>query len=82
MSAIMDRPWQADLGRQRWAADGCGARRPSTFGSRHGRRSCVSLDSQRRQFDLVESARRRSIHQVEVVDGDPGRSASGRVIVV
>lgn len=39
----------------------------------------VNLESQRRQYDLVEEARRRGFHQVEVIDDDLGRSASGTV---
>ena len=39
----------------------------------------TNLDSQRRQYDLVEEARRRGFAQVEVIDDDLGRSASGTV---
>jgi len=39
----------------------------------------VNLESQRRQYDLVEEARRRGFQQVEVIDDDLGRSASGTV---
>lgn len=39
----------------------------------------VNLESQRRQYDLVEEARSRGFHQVEVIDDDLGRSASGTV---
>jgi DNA invertase Pin-like site-specific DNA recombinase len=39
----------------------------------------VNLESQRRQYDLVEEARRRGFLQVEVIDDDLGRSASGTV---
>lgn len=39
----------------------------------------VNLESKRRQYDLVEEARRRGFHQVEVIDDDLGRSASGMV---
>jgi len=39
----------------------------------------VNLESQRRQYDLVEEARRRGFQQVEVIDDDLGRSASGMV---
>ncbi len=39
----------------------------------------TNLESQRRQYDLVDEARRRGFHDVEVIDGDLGRSASGTV---
>ena len=39
----------------------------------------VHLESQRRQYDLVEEARRRGFRDVEVIDDDLGRSASGTV---
>src|SRR6202162_6206119 len=39
----------------------------------------VHLESQRRQYDLVEEARRRGFCDVEVIDDDLGRSASGTV---
>ncbi|UUZ75013.1 recombinase family protein [Polaromonas sp. P1(28)-13] len=39
----------------------------------------TNLESQRRQYDLVEEARRRGFSQVEVIDDDLGRSASGTV---
>jgi DNA invertase Pin-like site-specific DNA recombinase len=35
--------------------------------------------SQRRQYDVVAEARRRGFAQVEVIDDDLGRSASGMV---
>jgi len=38
-----------------------------------------NLESKRRQYDLVEEARRRGFAQVEVIDDDLGRSASGMV---
>ncbi len=38
-----------------------------------------NLESKRRQYDLVEEARRRGFTQVEVIDDDLGRSASGMV---
>jgi len=38
-----------------------------------------NLESQRRQYDLVEEARRRGFSQIEVIDDDLGRSASGMV---
>src|SRR5580700_5760584 len=38
-----------------------------------------NLESQRRQYDLVEEARRRGFRDVEVIDDDLGRSASGTV---
>ena len=37
----------------------------------------TNLESQRRQYDLVDEARRRGFHDVEVIDDDLGRSASG-----
>jgi DNA invertase Pin-like site-specific DNA recombinase len=36
-----------------------------------------NLESQRRQYDLVDEARRRGFRDVEVIDDDLGRSASG-----
>ena len=39
----------------------------------------TNLESQRRQYDLVAEARRRGFAQVEVIDDDLGRSASGMV---
>ncbi|MGH8864517.1 MAG: recombinase family protein [Burkholderiales bacterium] len=39
----------------------------------------TNLESQRRQYDLVEEARRRGFARVEVIDDDLGRSASGMV---
>jgi DNA invertase Pin-like site-specific DNA recombinase len=39
----------------------------------------VHLESQRRQYDLVDEARRRGFRDVEVIDDDLGRSASGTV---
>ena len=39
----------------------------------------VNLESQRRQYDLVEVARRRGFNNVEVIDDDLGRTASGTV---
>ena len=38
-----------------------------------------NLESQRRQYELVEVARRRGFSTVEVIDDDLGRSASGAV---
>ncbi len=38
-----------------------------------------NLESQRRQYELVEEARRRGFHDIEVIDDDLGRSASGMV---
>jgi DNA invertase Pin-like site-specific DNA recombinase len=39
-----------------------------------------NLESQRRQYELVEVARRRGfINDVEIIDDDLGRSASGSV---
>jgi len=48
------------------------------------RQSCqtqvqANLESQRRQYDLVEEARRHGFREVEVIDDDLGRSASGTV---
>src|SRR5260370_38774608 len=39
----------------------------------------TNLESQRRQYDLVEVARQWGFADVEVIDGDLGRSASGMV---
>lgn len=39
----------------------------------------TNLESQRRQYDLVEEARRRGFAQIEVIDDDLGRSASGNI---
>src|SRR6201985_2162834 len=39
----------------------------------------VHLESQRRQYDLVDEARRHGFRNVEVIDDDLGRSASGTV---
>ena len=39
----------------------------------------LNLESQRRQYELVEVARRRGFDNVEVIDDDLGRSASGAV---
>src|SRR5215216_3403460 len=36
-----------------------------------------NLESQRQQYELVEVARRRGFHAVEVIDDDLGRSAGG-----
>jgi hypothetical protein len=36
----------------------------------------IHRESQRRLYDLVEEARRRSFRDVEVIDDDPGRSAA------
>ena len=36
-----------------------------------------NLESQRRQYELVDAARRRGFRDVEVIDDDLGRSASG-----
>jgi DNA invertase Pin-like site-specific DNA recombinase len=40
----------------------------------------TNLESQRRQYELVEVARRRGFRDVEVIDDDLGRSASGMVV--
>ena len=37
----------------------------------------ANLESQRRQYELVEVARRRGFKDVEVIDDDLGRTASG-----
>jgi len=37
----------------------------------------TNLESQRRQYDLVDEARRRGFHDVKIIDDDLGRSASG-----
>src|SRR5580692_4425736 len=39
----------------------------------------VNLESQRRQYELVDEARRRGFRDIEVIDDDLGRSASGMV---
>lgn len=39
----------------------------------------TNLESKRRQYDLVEEARRYGFAQIEVIDDDLGRSASGTV---
>lgn len=39
----------------------------------------TNLESQRRQYDLVEVARRHGFTDIEVIDDDLGRSASGSV---
>ena len=39
----------------------------------------TNLESQRRQYELVDEARRRGFRNVEVIDDDLGRSASGMV---
>jgi DNA invertase Pin-like site-specific DNA recombinase len=39
----------------------------------------LNLESQRRQYELVEVARRRGFANIEVIDDDLGRSASGAV---
>jgi hypothetical protein len=39
----------------------------------------VNLESQRRQYELVDLARRWGFRDVEVIDEDLGRSASGAV---
>ena len=38
-----------------------------------------NLESKRRQYELVDVARRRGFHDIEVIDDDLGRSASGMV---
>lgn len=39
----------------------------------------TNLESQRRQYDLVEVARQRGFRDVEIIDDDLGRSAGGAV---
>src|ERR1700680_2295274 len=39
----------------------------------------TNLESQRRQYDLVDVARQRAFRDIEVIDDDLGRSASGMV---
>jgi excisionase family DNA binding protein len=39
----------------------------------------TNLESQRRQYELVEVARRRGFRDIDVIDDDLGRSASGMV---
>jgi DNA invertase Pin-like site-specific DNA recombinase len=39
----------------------------------------TNLESQRRQYDLVDEAKRRGFRDIEVIDDDMGRSASGAV---
>lgn len=39
----------------------------------------IHLESRRRQYELVDEARRRGFRDVEVIDDDLGRSASGAV---
>src|SRR3954465_14067438 len=38
-----------------------------------------NLESRRRQYDLVDIARQRGFRDIEVIDDDLGRSASGMV---
>lgn len=39
----------------------------------------TNLESRRRQYELVDEARRRGFKDIEVIDDDLDRSASGRV---
>ena len=39
----------------------------------------TNLESKRRQYDLVDVARQRGFVDVDVIDDDSGRSASGTV---
>jgi DNA invertase Pin-like site-specific DNA recombinase len=39
----------------------------------------VNLESKRRQYELVDEAKRRGFGDIEVIDDDLGRSASGAV---
>jgi hypothetical protein len=54
----------------------CAAGRPSAGDTSQVQ---VHLESQRRQYDLVDEARRHVLRDVEVIDDDLGRSASGTV---
>jgi hypothetical protein len=56
----------------------CSARPSSMFGSRRRKQVQANLESQRRQYELVDVARRRGFTNVEVID-DLGRTASGAV---
>src|SRR3982750_4198289 len=38
-----------------------------------------NLEGQRQQYELVEVARRRGFHAIEIIDDDLGKSASGMV---
>lgn len=39
----------------------------------------LNVESQRRQYELVQEAKRRGFRDVEVIDDDLGRSTSGTV---
>lgn len=39
----------------------------------------MNVESKRRQYDLVQEAKRRGFRDIEVIDDDLGRSASGMV---
>ena len=39
----------------------------------------TNLESQRRQYELVDVARSRGFREIDVIDDDIGRSASGMV---
>ncbi|MCG5076555.1 hypothetical protein [Paraburkholderia tagetis] len=39
----------------------------------------MNLESKRRQYELVDEAKRRGFRDIEVIDDDLGRSASGAV---
>ena len=54
-------------------------RRSSTFDSPPRHRVHNNGESRRRQYDLVDVARRRGFRDVEVIDDDLGRSAGGMV---
>jgi hypothetical protein len=49
------------------------------FGSPLRGRSKTNLESQRRQYELVDVARSRGFREIEVIDDDLGRSTSGMV---
>lgn len=40
----------------------------------------MNIESQRRQYELVEEAKRRGFHDIDIIDDDLGRSASGMTV--
>ncbi|MGX5057204.1 recombinase family protein, partial [Enterobacter asburiae] len=40
----------------------------------------INTESQRRQYELVEDAKRRGFQDIDVIDDDLGRSASGMTV--
>jgi hypothetical protein len=77
-SSISDtRSIHTDLGSRRRFRPSDGARRINADSA--SQRQQVHRESQRRQYDLVEDARRRGFREVEAIDDDLGRSASGTV---